>query len=264
MKKILMLMLVLTLLLGGAAFAEENENAGQAAGEKAFSGIWMCDRATALIFQEDGGYIVHIEWANDAKTSMMWDYGCFYYAETNTLRSTPLGILSSVVYGDNGSVSATDLYDDGMAVFAIDADGFLIWNDQTADAGKGMKFKKIGNNRFEGTWICDRAAIEICRENEGYKVSIEWGSSAWDNTVWQYSCLYHGDDDTLVSMPFGLRTEFHYADDDTVTSRDVYDDGSAVFSIDAEGYLHWLDEKEDAGKDMRFERAGEENDEEDG
>ena len=113
---------------------------------------------------------------------------------------------------------------------------------------------------YEGVWACGRATAELIWEEEGFRVLITWGGSAWEESVWEYACFYHEDDGTLVSMPFGLRTDYIYNEDGTVASADQkYDDGEAVFSLDAEGCLIWQDEKENAGDGMRFERAEAEN-----
>ena len=107
---------------------------------------------------------------------------------------------------------------------------------------------------FSGVWACDRATAEIVWEEEGYRVLISWGSSAWETTTWEYSCYYHEDDGTIVSMPFGSRTEWVYDDNgEVVSSKGVYDDGVAGFSLDQEGRLIWQDEKENAGEGLRFD-----------
>ena len=108
---------------------------------------------------------------------------------------------------------------------------------------------------YSGSWACDRASIEMNWEEEGYRVLISWGSSAWENSEWEYSCYYHEEDKTLVSMPFGSRTDYVYGDDgELVSATEIYSDGSATFSLDGEGKLIWQDEKENAGDGMRFER----------
>ena len=112
-------------------------------------------------------------------------------------------------------------------------------------------------DNYSGVWQCDRASIEINWEEEGYRVFIEWSSSALEHTEWQYSCFYHEEDNTLVSMPFGLKTDVVYTEgSDEPAYTDIYDDGQATFSLDEDGRLIWQDEKEDAGKDMHFERVG--------
>ena len=109
-------------------------------------------------------------------------------------------------------------------------------------------------DNYSGVWQCDRASIEIVWEEEGYRILIHWGSSAWECTEWEYSCYYHEDDNTLVSMPFGIRKELVYSDDNELPEITVvYEDGDAVFSLDEEGHLIWTDLKENMGKDMQFE-----------
>jgi hypothetical protein len=104
-------------------------------------------------------------------------------------------------------------------------------------------------------WQCDRAYMEIFFEEEGYRVFIEWGSSAWESRQWDYSCHLDRKTGTLISLPLGSCTDVVYADDGSVKSFVTrYEDGSAEFSLDDQGYLIWKDLKEDAGRDMRFER----------
>ena len=95
---------------------------------------------------------------------------------------------------------------------------------------------------FEGEWQCDRATAELVWEEEGFKVLITWGSSAWETTQWEYSCYYHEEDNTLVSMPFGIRTDLVYDDNGNETSATAaYEDGQATFKIDEDGRLIWID-----------------------
>ena len=112
---------------------------------------------------------------------------------------------------------------------------------------------------YEGVWQCDRATVSMDWEEEGFRVLITWGSSAWEHTEWQYSCYYHEEDNTLAAVPFGIRTDYVYGDDgELVSAAEIYNDGDAVFSLDAEGYLIWEDQKENAGDGMRFEKLPEE------
>ena len=109
---------------------------------------------------------------------------------------------------------------------------------------------------YEGTWVCDRASIEIVWEEEGFRVFISWGSSAAETSEWEYSCHYIAETKSLEAMPTGIHTDNVYgADGEIVSSTVIYDDGEATFTLDEEGRLLWHDVKEDAGKDMLFERV---------
>ncbi len=112
---------------------------------------------------------------------------------------------------------------------------------------------------YSGNWVCDRATMEIDWEQVGYKVLIEWGSSAWEQSRWEYSCYYDENSRTMTSLPFGLRTDFVYDEaGEVVSATEVYDDGEATFSLDGEGYVLWADAKENAGEGLRFERLPDE------
>ena len=57
-------------------------------------------------------------------------------------------------------------------------------------------------------------------------------------------------------MPSGIHRENVFGEDgEIVTSNIVYEDGEAIFTLDADGHLLWQDAKADAGKDMIFERV---------
>ena len=49
-------------------------------------------------------------------------------------------------------------------------------------------------------WEDDRASLKVVREDEGYKVIIEWGSSAWESSVWIYSCTRDAEAHTLNAV----------------------------------------------------------------
>lgn len=109
---------------------------------------------------------------------------------------------------------------------------------------------------YEGTWACERASIEMTWEEEGFRVFISWGSSAAETSEWEYSCYYNAETNSLEAMPTGIHTDNVYgADGEIVSSTVIYEDGEATFTLDGEGHLLWHDAKEDAGKDMLFEKV---------
>ena len=38
---------------------------------------------------------------------------------------------------------------------------------------------------YEGAWVCGRATAELNWEEEGFRVMITWGGSAWEESVWE-------------------------------------------------------------------------------
>ena len=84
---------------------------------------------------------------------------------------------------------------------------------------------------YEGTWVCDRASIEIIWEEEGFRVFISWGSSASETSEWEYSCYYDAETKSLEAMPTGIHTDNVYGEDgEIVSSTVIYDDGEATFT----------------------------------
>lgn len=108
---------------------------------------------------------------------------------------------------------------------------------------------------YLGPWICGRAMLDITDEHPGYRVQISWSDSAAEATTWTYYCPYELVDSSLVSEPTGeMVTETYGEDGEVAKSETVYEDGQATFTIGADGKLTWADAKENAGKDMAFDR----------
>ena len=273
-KKIAAIILAAALCLGSAALAEETPGVTP----EDFLGEWVdldgtCRIEIAEHMAEESvdGYVVNVHMpviAEESYSYVTWAYGCVWDDETQTLKSISR-VTGKGDYEPDSEEEITDInyeYSDTAFYFK---DGMLIWDDKNETADDGLRFMRpIGWGEeympaeaaaFEGVWQCDRATIAMYWEEEGFKVLITWGSSAWEHTEWEYSCFYHDEDHTLVSMPFGTRTEVVYDENGEQTSvAEVYNDGEAVFSLDEEGKLIWLDEKENAGDGMRFEKLPEE------
>ena len=106
---------------------------------------------------------------------------------------------------------------------------------------------------FSGTWLCERYAVEIDWEGIGYRILVSLANTPSEFTEWEYSGFYHEAEKTIVTMPFGMRTEVVYgAEGVAETWNTVYEDGSAIFGFDEEGRLIWTDEKENAGEGLAF------------
>ncbi len=106
-------------------------------------------------------------------------------------------------------------------------------------------------DKFLGYWQADRASLEVTRaENGGYSCFIRWSSSAFDATIWRYTCNFDGE--KLVSAPTGRRTELAYETDGKFKSETaVYTDGTAEFTMKG-GKIAWKDDKDDAGSGLSF------------
>ncbi len=108
---------------------------------------------------------------------------------------------------------------------------------------------------YVSVWVAEDGAwrIESLDEDGGIRVSVVHRLGDNKEDVWEYSSSM-SETGTLRAVPLGL----HYQRD-TVTSEwnvTYYEDGDAEFVIDENGKLVWKDLKENAGKDLAFDKIG--------
>lgn len=119
-----------------------------------------------------------------------------------------------------------------------------------------------GGKKFERDWAIAGGLVEIYYEEEGYRVTLTKENGDGTGALWQYSCYYMEDTDSLLSVS-SSRTNFTINPDngETVYGEEVYEgideEGkSTVFSIDEHGCLIWKDAHDDAGAGLEFANIG--------
>ncbi len=158
-------------------------------------------------------------------------------------------------YGDAPDLETEELEDyfkrefdawisgEGYTNIIMDAEGHLVIPDHSAD--------------YTGEWwdtYSERCYMEI-GSNDGidYDIDINWGSSAWDNTHWDFYGIY---DEELGGIYYcGSRIEEYYSDDGEIQETYVYSDGEGLIWIGDDGMLYWDDYVEQQGMDCSFERG---------
>ena len=111
---------------------------------------------------------------------------------------------------------------------------------------------------FEGVWQCGDTTIEMFWEELGFKVLVQKSGNALVVAEWEYSCYYHEEDNTVVSLPLGIHGERVFNESgDFVTYNEFYNDGEATFALTEDGFLTWADEMDNAGEGMLFEKLPE-------
>lgn len=130
--------------LGRLTWADTMEDAGKGlAFEKIghFEGNWICDRASITILWSDERYEVEIEWADSAWVTHRWSLIGAYNAKDNTIEAN--GMETVWTYDDNGAfVSSEDVNPEGCsAVFSLNQDGKLVWQDDQVPHAAGMAFE---------------------------------------------------------------------------------------------------------------------------
>ena len=174
------------------------------------------------------------------------------------------GIVFECSCDEKGELTTDEtLYDNGTGRIVFDYDaGTLTWTDDQDHIADDRVFgfvpvsaAETEGEQFLGRWVCGRAVIEVT-EADGdmpYNVMITWSNTAAEHTEWVYDCYYDGE--ALVSNETGTKTTIVFNEKGEVTSSDeAFNDGAVRLSVNDKGMLVWEEFKEDAGKDMEFEK----------
>lgn len=125
---------------------------------------------------------------------------------------------------------------------------------ESADDGQNPIMNYIGN------YACDRANIMISAtdENNGASAIVTWGSSAWENSVWNMTGTF--DSETLqFEYHDCVRTDYVYDENGEVKSQEEVFTGGHGFMTFAEGdplTLTWQEDQEHVADNMVFEYTG--------
>ena len=131
---------------------------------KKFESSWAVAGGLVQIVYEEEGYRVTLEMVRPDAAGSIWEYACFYHADTDNLVSFSSSRTNFTVNLDTGvRIIGETVYEDideenQVSTFSIDADGFLIWKDGRGDAGAGLKFANIGP--FAGVWKNEAEEVE--------------------------------------------------------------------------------------------------------
>ena len=108
---------------------------------------------------------------------------------------------------------------------------------------------------YVSAWVAEDGdwRIEVFDEDGGLKLMVVHRLGDNKEDVWEYSAAM-SPENKLTAVPLGL----HYKQDTVTGDWDItyYEDGDAEFEINEDGKLVWKDLKEDAGKDLAFEKIG--------
>ena len=106
---------------------------------------------------------------------------------------------------------------------------------------------------YEGTYQCDRATITVKASGKSdAKITVKWGSSAWENSVWEMSGMF---DPSVYRVDYGngVRTDYVYNDNGSVSSKKVaYKNSTGRVQFKDTKTLVWRDENEPEHGEMTF------------
>ena len=233
MKKMFALLLALCLALAAVSALAEEDEFGYYPDEnpesKPFVSTWIAENGDWRIemYGEDGGikpYIVHK--LGDNKEDI-WEYATALNPEKTALTAVPFGMhYQQDTVSGNWDVN---YYEDGDAVFTLNENGQLLWNDLKEDAGKGLAFDKIGNF-FGGRWM--KGDVEV--------IFYDWYDGEYDIRCYQY-----GENDAILADAI-LKGVYDPAAD-TITAEGFFDPDApftVTFSYDEENNVVWTENGE--------------------
>ena len=150
-KMIFLVMLTAALFFGGATFAE------QAAVITAhdYLGEWVDQDGTTNIeieaHHEEGNYIVNVqidEVDSEKYDYIVWAYGCVWDEESGALKSVFRVAGTGKYDADDEEIS--DFNEDyADAVFSLNGEGLLVWEDREINAGEGRTFELVPVEKTE-------------------------------------------------------------------------------------------------------------------
>ncbi len=190
MKKLLcMLMaLMLALVMGTAALAEDETETPEPEGGKKFSSSWALMGGRVDIDYEEEGYRVLINFFNqDDATGTMWEYSCYYHEDEDALVS-----VSSACHHYHHDpetfepIHEEDRYsgldEEGQeSSFTVNEAGRLIWKDGRENVGADLEFQNIGS--FDGS--------QYSNDDRTVWAEFEW-EGLNEETFWYYAFLHLG------------------------------------------------------------------------
>ena len=149
---------------------------------------------------------------------------------------------SFVKWTKNGEDYATD-------------DVITVQLDESADYVAVFAYDGEGLNPaafFAGTYAADRAVATVEAEGEnGVRITIEWGDSAWSLARWVMSGIF--DEETMtVTYADCINSQVTYAEDDSVEEVVMYMDGTGSVQFTLDSTLIWLGDQSEQ-EDLTFE-----------
>ena len=144
MKKLIAMLIALTMAVGCAACLAESEVPAEGWLRESVDGaVWADDRASLEVIPEEDCYRVLILWGSSAWETTEWTYTCEYDAENDRLVADHV-ICANIVYDDDGNETRTVVLDeDCEAVFALNEEGKLVITNAADETLEGKTFEKM-------------------------------------------------------------------------------------------------------------------------
>ncbi|MBR3273413.1 MAG: hypothetical protein IKF98_05810 [Clostridia bacterium] len=261
MKRLMGLLLALTVLLGGA-FPGACAEAGDA---DAYLGFWVAEGARAEIWREDDELRCRVVFICGDEDSDVWafDY-CWIDEESGMFHCG--SVTRTHQHYDTlwETLQETDwsLNDMPFSDFQVSETG-IRFTDEKLDAP--LEFKRLDGAdggmwgkvlAYVGRWTCEGATLRVEDYGAAYLFTVAVPLDAGRTGKWTYTCRYDAEGERMVSVDVSNRTLITpTADGGTIEEEVGRDNSKAAFTLEGES-LVWSDVTDGDGEDMTFERVG--------
>ena len=109
---------------------------------------------------------------------------------------------------------------------------------------------------FSSTWASGNTRVDVSNNDGLWEVEVK---TEFGTTVWNYTCVYDAELNSLVSVDDAENTKrvMTLDDEHAETGSEIVDaEAKATFTLDEDGLLLWKDEKNDEGAGVTFEKIG--------
>lgn len=180
----------------------------------------------ALLIKDENSYPYHNLYVGDKRdavnTAMKDDYNVIYESEDEIIfKKNNTNLWVGFVFLDDEVISIMATVDGEIINETL---GELSTEEVAEVEGTATTEKEVAPPaeipEYSGEWhdkITDRCNMSIvCQNDTSYDIKIDWGSSAWENTHWEFLAEYDTDKNALVYTG-GKRYEEVYSETESGT-----------------------------------------------
>lgn len=106
---------------------------------------WYSGRPTVEVTKENKDYKIFVSWGSSAFETSEWNYKCNFNEETTEMECE--GSRVDLIYKSEDDKIENIIYKNGKAIFAINSEGKMTWNDKKENAGEDVVLEKTNSDK---------------------------------------------------------------------------------------------------------------------
>ena len=262
MKKLMSLLLMVAVLLGGAFLW-----AGAVAeGLDAYLGFWAADGVRAEIWREDDELRCRVVFIRGDEDSDVWAFdNCWYDAEGNAFQCGSVTRTHHHYDALWDTLQETDwsLNDMPFSDFQLSQTGIRFTDEHLESPIEFKRLSEVDDGTwgktlaYVGRWSCEGTTLRVEDYGVAWLFTVAVPLDGGRTGKWTYTCRYDADGERMVSVDVSNRRLITPTADGGAIEEEVgRDDSKAAFTLEG-GSLTWTDVTDGDGEDMTFTRMEE-------